>query len=97
VILPESFEKMVPKGSLLFFRALCPKGMSSGWVLLQYLEDNETLIKTILECINSGRVEDASQYQQRLQQNLMWLAGIADAQPQPPAAVCGSSLHAGCS
>ena len=25
------------------------------------------------------------QYQQRLQQNLMWLAGIADTQPQPGA------------
>ena len=52
---------------------------------LQYLEDNEVLITTILECINTGRVEDAVQYQQRLQQNLMWLAGIADTQPQPGA------------
>ena len=52
---------------------------------MQYLEDNEVLITTILECINTGRVEDAVQYQQRLQQNLMWLAGIADTQPQPGA------------
>lgn len=50
---------------------------------MQYLEDNEALIKTILDNINAGRVEEASNYQQRLQQNLMWLASIADAQPQP--------------
>ncbi|CAL8469221.1 g8762 [Coccomyxa elongata] len=52
-------------------------------VVQQYLEDNESLIRTILECINAGRVEDAVTYQQRLQQNLMWLAGIADSQAPP--------------
>ena len=64
---------------------------------LQYLEDNEVLITTILECINTGRVEDAVQYQQRLQQNLMWLAGIADTQPQPgapPAVIPVRASHA---
>ncbi|EIE21125.1 hypothetical protein COCSUDRAFT_57045 [Coccomyxa subellipsoidea C-169] len=53
----------------------------------KYLEDNESLIKTILECINSGRADEAVKYQQRLQANLMWLAGIADSQAPPtPAA-----------
>ena len=51
--------------------------------IVQYLEDNEVLITTIMECINTGRVDDAVRFQQRLQQNLMWLAGIADTQPQP--------------
>lgn len=63
-------------------------------ILTQYLEDNERLIRYILECINAGRVEEAVTQQQRLQQNLMWLAGIADSQAPPtPSASAPSQVH----
>ncbi|KAK9811588.1 hypothetical protein WJX72_006621 [[Myrmecia] bisecta] len=52
----------------------------------QYLEDNSRLIETILQQLNSGKPQVATTYQQRLQQNLMWLAAIADAQPHNPTA-----------
>lgn len=63
-------------------------------ILTQYLEDNERLIRYILECINAGRVEEAVTQQQRLQQNLMWLAGIADSQAPPtPSASAPAQVH----
>ncbi|KAK9907960.1 hypothetical protein WJX75_000611 [Coccomyxa subellipsoidea] len=68
-------------------------------IVQQYLEDNERLIRYILECINAGRVEEAVTQQQRLQQNLMWLAGIADSQapptPSASAPAQGSAMQPG--
>ncbi|KAK9805445.1 hypothetical protein WJX73_008009 [Symbiochloris irregularis] len=55
----------------------------SSEVIQQYLEDNDKLIQAILENLNAGRLQDGALYQTRLQQNLMWLAAIADAQPHP--------------
>ncbi|XP_039051822.1 GRF1-interacting factor 1-like [Hibiscus syriacus] len=50
----------------------------------QYLDENKLLILKIVESQNSGRLSECAENQSRLQQNLMYLAAIADAQPQPP-------------
>ncbi|VVB06897.1 unnamed protein product [Arabis nemorensis] len=49
------------------------------------LDENKTLIMAILENQNLGKLAECAQYQAHLQKNLMYLAAIADAQPQPPA------------
>ncbi|KAK3042851.1 hypothetical protein RJ639_001124 [Escallonia herrerae] len=49
----------------------------------KYLEDNKKLIMAILEFQNLGKLNECAQYQALLQKNLMYLAAIADAQPQP--------------
>ncbi|KAE8710578.1 GRF1-interacting factor 1 [Hibiscus syriacus] len=51
----------------------------------EYLDENKSLILKIVESQNSGRLSECAENQSRLQQNLMYLAAIADAQPQPPA------------
>ena len=50
-------------------------------LIQKYLDENQTLILAILENQNVGKLEACNQYQARLQQNLMYLAAIADAQP----------------
>jgi len=52
--------------------------------LLQYLDENKQLILAILENQNLGKLAECAQYQAQLQKNLLYLAAIADAQPQPP-------------
>ncbi|ESQ37781.1 hypothetical protein EUTSA_v10028952mg [Eutrema salsugineum] len=52
----------------------------------KYLDENKKLIMAILENQNLGKLAECAQYQALLQKNLMYLAAIADAQPQPPAA-----------
>ena len=52
-------------------------------LIQKYLDENQTLILAILENQNVGKLEACNQYQARLQQNLMYLAAIADAQPPP--------------
>ncbi|KAG5224046.1 GRF1-INTERACTING FACTOR family protein [Salix suchowensis] len=50
----------------------------------QYLDENKSLILKIVESQNSGKLSECAENQARLQQNLMYLAAIADCQPQPP-------------
>lgn len=50
----------------------------------QYLDENKSLILKILESQNSGKLSECAENQARLQRNLMYLAAIADCQPQPP-------------
>ncbi|XP_058190110.1 GRF1-interacting factor 2-like isoform X2 [Rhododendron vialii] len=50
----------------------------------KYLEENKKLILAILENQNLGKLAECAQYQAQLQKNLMYLAAIADAQPQAP-------------
>lgn len=52
----------------------------------KYLDENKQLILAILDNQNLGKLNECAQYQAKLQQNLMYLAAIADSQPQPPAA-----------
>ncbi|CAE6143362.1 unnamed protein product [Arabidopsis arenosa] len=52
----------------------------------KYLDENKKLIMAILENQNLGKLAECAQYQALLQKNLMYLAAIADAQPQPPPA-----------
>ncbi|KZV34931.1 hypothetical protein F511_04905 [Dorcoceras hygrometricum] len=49
---------------------------------MQYLDENKKLILAILDNQNLGKLAECAQYQAQLQKNLMYLAAIADAQPQ---------------
>ncbi|GAB2224089.1 hypothetical protein Droror1_Dr00004836 [Drosera rotundifolia] len=49
------------------------------------LDENKKLILAILDNQNLGKLAECAQYQAQLQKNLMYLAAIADAQPQMPA------------
>ncbi|CAI5473706.1 unnamed protein product [Closterium sp. Yama58-4] len=53
-------------------------------LIQKYLDENKQLILAILDNQNLGKLNECAQYQARLQQNLMYLAAIADAQPQVP-------------
>ncbi|KAK8693661.1 hypothetical protein V6N13_071234 [Hibiscus sabdariffa] len=48
----------------------------------KYLDENKKLILAILDNQNLGKLAECAQYQAQLQKNLMYLAAIADAQPQ---------------
>ncbi|XP_021300890.1 GRF1-interacting factor 3-like isoform X1 [Herrania umbratica] len=50
----------------------------------KYLDENKQLIMAILENQNQGKFAENASFQAQLQQNLMYLAKIADAQPQAP-------------
>ncbi|KAF8388194.1 hypothetical protein HHK36_026860 [Tetracentron sinense] len=49
-----------------------------------YLDENKSLILKILENQSTGKLSECAENQARLQRNLMYLAAIADSQPQPP-------------
>ena len=51
-------------------------------LIQKYLNENEQLILAILENQNVGKLQECAQYQARLQQNLLYLAAIADATPK---------------
>ncbi|KAF7817810.1 GRF1-interacting factor 1 [Senna tora] len=51
----------------------------------QYLDENKSLILKIVESQNSGKLSECAENQARLQRNLMYLAAIADSQPQAQA------------
>ncbi|CAM6041489.1 unnamed protein product [Sphagnum compactum] len=53
-------------------------------LIQKYLDENKQLILAILDNQNLGKIHDCATYQAKLQQNLMYLAAIADAQ-QPQA------------
>ncbi|XP_073282300.1 GRF1-interacting factor 2-like isoform X1 [Primulina huaijiensis] len=65
----------------------------------KYLDENKKLILAILDNQNLGKLAECAQYQVQLQKNLMYLAAIADAQPQttpsplmPPPVSCVATL-----
>ncbi|KAH8965653.1 hypothetical protein BDL97_04G128000 [Sphagnum fallax] len=51
-------------------------------LIQKYLDENKQLILAILDNQNLGKTNECATYQAKLQQNLMYLAAIADAQPQ---------------
>lgn len=59
----------------------------------KYLDENKKLILAILDNQNLGKLAECAQYQAQLQKNLMYLAAIADAQPQTPAMPSQMSPH----
>ncbi|KAK5813718.1 GRF1-interacting factor 1-like [Gossypium arboreum] len=59
----------------------------------QYLDENKSLILKIVESQNSGKFSECAENQARLQRNLMYLAAIADSQPQPPAVHAQAGGH----
>ncbi|GLJ53500.1 hypothetical protein SUGI_1141460 [Cryptomeria japonica] len=52
-------------------------------LIQKYLEENRKLIVAILDNQSLGRLQECATYQARLQNNLLYLAAIADAQSQP--------------
>ena len=50
-------------------------------LIQKYLDENQQLILAILENQNVGKLVECAKYQTKLQENLMYLAAIADAQP----------------
>ncbi|CAL54353.1 SSXT [Ostreococcus tauri] len=50
-------------------------------LIQKYLDENQQLILAILENQNVGKLAECARYQTKLQENLMYLAAIADAQP----------------
>ncbi|XP_010907723.1 GRF-interacting factor 1 isoform X2 [Elaeis guineensis] len=53
-------------------------------IIQQYLDENKQLILAILDNQNSGKADECAENQAKLQRNLMYLAAIADSQPQVP-------------
>ncbi|PHT31673.1 GRF1-interacting factor 1 [Capsicum baccatum] len=49
-----------------------------------FLDENKSLILKIVESQNSGKLSECAESTAKLQRNLMYLAAIADSQPQPP-------------
>ncbi|OMP08682.1 SSXT family protein [Corchorus olitorius] len=67
---------------------------------ITYLDENKKLILAILDNQNLGKLAECAQYQAQLQKNLMYLAAIADAQPQttptmPPQMAQHPAMQAG--
>ncbi|KAG8380686.1 hypothetical protein BUALT_Bualt06G0041800 [Buddleja alternifolia] len=58
--------------------------MMAAYYPNNYLDENKSLILKIVESQNSGKLSECAENQARLQRNLMYLAAIADSQPQPP-------------
>ncbi|CAN1353989.1 GRF1-interacting factor 3 [Linum perenne] len=59
----------------------------------KFLDENKKLILAILDNQNLGKLAECAEYQAQLQKNLMYLAAIADAQPQGPAAAMPPQHH----
>ncbi|TYH80647.1 hypothetical protein ES332_D03G146100v1 [Gossypium tomentosum] len=57
----------------------------------KYLDENKELIMAIMENQNQGKLAESASYQAQLQQNLMYLAKIADSQPQASASASASA------
>ncbi|XP_039140711.1 GRF-interacting factor 1 isoform X1 [Dioscorea cayenensis subsp. rotundata] len=53
-------------------------------LIQQYLDENKQLILAILDSQSAGKAEECAENQAKLQRNLMYLAAIADSQPQLP-------------
>uniref|UniRef100_A0A1W7RD29 SS18-like protein 2-like isoform 1 n=1 Tax=Agkistrodon contortrix contortrix TaxID=8713 RepID=A0A1W7RD29_AGKCO len=51
--------------------------------LRRLLEENDQLIRCIVEYQNKGRAAECVQHQHTLHRNLIYLATIADASPSP--------------
>ncbi|XP_075502548.1 GRF1-interacting factor 2-like [Primulina tabacum] len=73
-----------------------PLSLVSTEQIQKLLDENKNLIMAILESQKIGKMAECAQYQAILQKNLMYLAAIADAQPQgstaPPSQLPTSSL-----
>ncbi|KAL5648637.1 hypothetical protein ACJX0J_039446, partial [Zea mays] len=74
-----------------FFLSFWTDGVFSFHKQIQkYLDENKQLILAILENQNLGKLAECAQYQSQLQKNLLYLAAIADAQPQTAGSTCHS-------
>ncbi|ONK75160.1 uncharacterized protein A4U43_C03F13980 [Asparagus officinalis] len=74
---PPSAHPLGPMGSV-------PPANITTEQIQKYLDENKQLILAILDNQNMGRLAECAQYQAQLQKNLLYLAAIADAQPQTP-------------
>ncbi|KAM3343969.1 GRF1-interacting factor 2 [Capsicum chinense] len=73
-----------PAGMIPVMPSFPPPNVTTDQIQ-KYLDENKTLILAILDHQNLGKLAECAQYQAKLQKNLMYLAAIADAQPQSPA------------
>nr|CAB3462111.1 unnamed protein product [Digitaria exilis] len=62
--------------------AMTPAAGITTEQIQKYLDENKQLILAILENQNLGKLAECAQYQTQLQKNLLYLAAIADSQPQ---------------
>ncbi|XP_062201680.1 GRF1-interacting factor 3-like [Phragmites australis] len=65
--------------------AMTPAAGITTEQIQKYLDENKQLIVAILENQNLGKLAECAQYQAQLQKNLLYLAAIADNQPQTAA------------
>ncbi|XP_068635312.1 GRF1-interacting factor 2-like [Aristolochia californica] len=63
---------------------LFPASNITNEQIQSFLDENKKLLLAILDNQNLGKLAECAQYQAKLQHNLMYLAAIADAQPQAP-------------
>ncbi|XP_028665924.1 SS18-like protein 2 [Erpetoichthys calabaricus] len=56
-------------------------------IIQQLLDENDQLIRCIVDYQQKGRASDCVQYQQILHRNLVYLATISDSTPSTPSAV----------
>nr|QCO76347.1 GRF1-interacting factor [Tamarix hispida] len=61
--------------------AYCSSNVTTDHIQ-QYLDENKSLILKIVESQSAGKLSECAENQARLQRNLMYLAAIADSQPQ---------------
>ncbi|KZV31009.1 polyadenylate-binding protein-interacting protein 11-like [Dorcoceras hygrometricum] len=76
-------------GEVLYLRLLGDYRHSTRIAFVEFvrmLDENKNLIMAILETQKMGKMAECAQFQAILQKNLMYLAAIADAQPQGSAA-----------
>ncbi|KAL8554071.1 hypothetical protein ACS0TY_002334 [Phlomoides rotata] len=81
----ENVVKMQQPGSMFPVMPSFPPTNITTEQIQKYLDENKKLILAILDNQNLGKLAECAQYQAQLQKNLMYLAAIADAQPQTPA------------
>ena len=57
-------------------------GAEQSRLIAEYLDENNKLLEAIVQNQNAGRLHECIQYQLQLQQNLIYLATLADKDPR---------------
>jgi len=57
-------------------------GAEQSHLIAEYLDENNKLLEAIVQNQNAGRLHECIQYQLQLQQNLIYLATLADKDPR---------------
>ncbi|KAJ8748465.1 hypothetical protein K2173_003361 [Erythroxylum novogranatense] len=81
---PQAQAQAQPQPMIPMMPSFSPTNITTEQIQ-KYLDENKKLILAILDNQNLGKLAECAQFQAQLQKNLMYLAAIADAQPQAPA------------